>query len=450
MPWQRQRQFSSTSSGFLLPGQRVLTNAHSVEWATAVSLSLRGDDAKHSARVLAVGTECDIALLAVDDAAFWAAAPEPLQLGALPRLQDAVAVVGFPVGGDTLCVTSGVVSRVEVTNYVHGSAELLGVQIDAAINAGNSGGPVLNEEGECVGVAFQSLKDGDTENCGFVIPTPVVAHFLADFAAHGAFTGFPSLGIEWQSLEAPALRASLGMEGPKHKGGVLITRVEPTAPAASSIRRGDVLLAFNDVPVAGDGTVPFRAGERIAFGHLVSQCFVGDKARLKLLRDGEALEVSVELGSPTVLIPPFFTGTKPPYLIVAGLVFLACSEPYLRAEFGEDYEFDAPVRLLDLLFNAQAQARGQQVVLLSQVLAADINTGYDDLSNLQLLTFNDRPVSNLAGLAAAVAACTDQFFRFGLDSGETVVLDAAKARAATPGILATHGIPSAASADLMQ
>ena len=54
-------------------------------------------------------------------------------------MQDAVAVVGYPIGGDTISVTSGVVSRIEVTSYVHGSTELLGVQIDAAINSGNSG-----------------------------------------------------------------------------------------------------------------------------------------------------------------------------------------------------------------------------------------------------------------------------------------------------------------------
>ncbi len=99
LPWQRRRQFASTSSGFLIPGRRVLTNAHSVEYATAVSLMRRGDGTKYVARVLAVGTECDIALLAVDDEAFWADAAPPLQFGALPRLQDAVAVVGYPVGG---------------------------------------------------------------------------------------------------------------------------------------------------------------------------------------------------------------------------------------------------------------------------------------------------------------------------------------------------------------
>jgi hypothetical protein len=190
------------------------------------------------------------------------------------------------------------------------------------------------------------------------------------------------------------------------------------------------------------------------------------------------LEVSVELGTPTVLIPPFFAGSDPPYLIVAGLVFIPVGEPYLKAEFGEDYEYDTPVRLLDKLFNAQASAVGEQVVVLSQVLAAEVNVGYEDLTNLQVLAFNGIPVASLAGLAAAVAACGERFFRFDLDSGETVVLDAAKvrryaqalrrgasgaltrrgavcvcaatqARAATPAILATHCIPAACSRDLL-
>jgi S1-C subfamily serine protease len=67
-----------------------------------------------------------------------------------------------------------VVSRIEVTSYAHGSTELLAVQIDAAINSGNSGGPVFNEEGSCVGIAFQSLASADAENIGYVIPTPVI------------------------------------------------------------------------------------------------------------------------------------------------------------------------------------------------------------------------------------------------------------------------------------
>jgi S1-C subfamily serine protease len=63
--------------------------------------------------VLSIGIECDIALLAVDDPGFWEGV-EPLQFGPLPRLQDSVAVVGYPVGGDTISITAGVVSRIEV------------------------------------------------------------------------------------------------------------------------------------------------------------------------------------------------------------------------------------------------------------------------------------------------------------------------------------------------
>ena len=152
-------------------------------------------------------------MLTVEDEAFWEGLA-PVTFGQLPRLQDQVTVIGyalmcwgscsmpchsvsvscmaeggaplrfpsvsqirssdgivlscmyhtcsiacrFPIGGESISVTSGVVSRIEVTSYVHGAAELLGVQIDAAINSGNSGGPAFNNRGQCVGIAFQSLK----------------------------------------------------------------------------------------------------------------------------------------------------------------------------------------------------------------------------------------------------------------------------------------------------
>ena len=124
---------------------------------TQVKVKRRGSDTKFVAKVLAIGTECDIALLTVEDDAFWEGS-EAIEFGDLPRLQDDVIVVGYPIGGDTISVTSGVVSRIEVTQYTHGSSELLGIQIDAAINSGNSGGPAFDPEGACVGIAFQSLK----------------------------------------------------------------------------------------------------------------------------------------------------------------------------------------------------------------------------------------------------------------------------------------------------
>nr|5ILA_A Chain A, Protease Do-like 9 [Arabidopsis thaliana]5ILA_B Chain B, Protease Do-like 9 [Arabidopsis thaliana] len=186
LPWQRKRQYSSGSSGFIIGGRRVLTNAHSVEHHTQVKLKKRGSDTKYLATVLAIGTECDIALLTVTDDEFWEGV-SPVEFGDLPALQDAVTVVGYPIGGDTISVTSGVVSRMEILSYVHGSTELLGLQIDAAINSGNSGGPAFNDKGKCVGIAFQSLKHEDAENIGYVIPTPVIVHFIQDYEKHDKY-----------------------------------------------------------------------------------------------------------------------------------------------------------------------------------------------------------------------------------------------------------------------
>ena len=120
-----------------------MTNAHSVEYGSVVQVQRRGDDEKHAAVVEAVGNECDLALLRVDS--LFASSDGSsrgngktyaLPLGPLPPLQDEVEVLGYPAGGDSLCVTKGVVSRIEMQEYAQAGARLLSMQIDAAINPG--------------------------------------------------------------------------------------------------------------------------------------------------------------------------------------------------------------------------------------------------------------------------------------------------------------------------
>ncbi|GMQ10234.1 hypothetical protein CsSME_00053317 [Camellia sinensis var. sinensis] len=445
LPWQRKRQYSSSSSGFVIGGRRVLTNAHSVEHYTQVKLKKRGSDTKYVATVLAIGTECDIAMLTVESDEFWEGV-SPVQFGDLPTLQDAVTVVGYPIGGDTISVTSGVVSRIEILSYVHGSTELLGLQIDAAINSGNSGGPAFNDKGNCVGIAFQSLKHEDVENIGYVIPTPVIMHFIQDYEKNGAYTGFPILGVEWQKMENPDMRISMGMK-PDQKG-VRIRRIDPTATESEVLKPSDIILSFDGVDIANDGTVPFRHGERIGFSYLVSQKYTGDIAAIKVLRNSETLKFNVKLKSHRRLIPAHNKGRPPSYYIVAGLVFTTVSVPYLRSEYGKDYEYEAPVKLLDKLLHEMPKSQDEQLVVISQVLVADINIGYEEIVNTQVLAFNGQPVKNLKRLVSMVESCGDEFLKFDLDYQQIVVLRTKVAKAATLDILTTHCIPSAMSDDL--
>ncbi|KAH6798987.1 DegP protease 9 [Perilla frutescens var. frutescens] len=445
LPWQRKRQYSSSSSGFVIKGRRVLTNAHSVEHYTQVKLKKRGSDTKYVATVLAIGTECDIALLTVEDDEFWEGV-SPVEFGDLPALQDAVTVVGYPIGGDTISVTSGVVSRIEILSYVHGSTELLGLQIDAAINSGNSGGPAFNDKGTCVGIAFQSLKHEDAENIGYVIPTPVIMHFIQDYVKNGTYTGFPILGVEWQKIENPDLRLSMGMK-PDQKG-VRVRRIDPTSPEYTVLKPSDIILSFDGVDIANDGTVPFRHGERIGFSYLVSQKYTGDTAAIKVLRNSEVLKFKVKLGTHRRLVPAHNKGQPPSYYIIGGFVFSTVSVPYLRSEYGKDYEYEAPVKLLDKLLHEMPQSVDEQIVVVSQVLVADINIGYEDIVNTQVLAFNGQPVKNLKSLASMVESCNDEYLKFDLEYQQIVVLQTKNAKAATLDILSTHCIPSAMSDDL--
>lgn len=113
MPWQRKKQDFSTSSGFVISKRRIITNAHAVEYGSLIQVKKRQSETKYVATAVAVGHECDLAVLEVNDDSFWENLPV-LEFGEMPDLFEDVSVIGYPVGGDSVSITSGVVSRIEV------------------------------------------------------------------------------------------------------------------------------------------------------------------------------------------------------------------------------------------------------------------------------------------------------------------------------------------------
>ncbi|KAI5399240.1 protease Do-like 2, chloroplastic isoform X1 [Lathyrus oleraceus] len=442
LPWQKQRQFTSTGSAFMIGGRKLLTNAHCVEHDTQVKVKKRGDDSKYVAKVLARAVGCDLALLSVESEEFWRDV-EPLRFGHLPHLQDSVTVVGYPLGGDTISVTKGVVSRVEVTSYAHGSSELLGIQIDAAINPGNSGGPAFNGKGECIGVAFQVYRSEDAENIGYVIPTTVVSHFLTDYENNGKYTGFPCLGVLIQKLENPALRACLKL--PSNEG-VFVRRVEPTSDANNVLKEGDVIVSFDDIRVGCEGTVPFRSNERIAFHYLISQKFAGDTAELGIIRAGKSIKAKVILNPRIHLVPFHIDEGQPSYLIIAGLVFTPLSEPLIE----EEREDCIGLKLLAKARYSFARFEGEQIVILSQVLANELNIGYEDMNNQQVIKFNGVRIKNIHHLAHLIDSCKDKYLCFEFEDSYAAVLEREAVIAASSSLLRDYGIQSERSSDLLK
>merc|ERR1712203_1182238 len=167
-------------TGFVIAGQRIVTNAHVVMDVTVLQVVKQGDPTKFRGRVAAIAHDIDLAVVQIDDDVFWKTAPEASLSDGFPELYSEVKVVGFPAGGSTVCVTKGVVSRIDAHLYAHpncvgnsaGSrnsppASLI-LQIDAAINGGNSGGPAFDKFGAVIGVASSGVAC--QQNVGYIIP----------------------------------------------------------------------------------------------------------------------------------------------------------------------------------------------------------------------------------------------------------------------------------------
>jgi hypothetical protein len=360
----------------------------------------------------------------------------------LPSLSDRVAVLGFPIGGDRLSITEGIVSRIEMYLYAHSQRNLLAIQIDAAINSGNSGGPVVMN-GEIVGIAFEAMDEA--ENVGYMVGAPIVKHFLHDIE-QGVQDGFPDLGIVIQALESKAHRRSLGLS-PKSHSGVLITGVVHGSSAWGILKQDDVLLMLDQKNVAADGSIRFRKGERIDLSYQVSRHHVGDTMAVKVYREGAVLSLELPMKPPRLLVAEDSYDVKPTYYLYGGLLFVPLSRDLLTT-WGSDWWQDAPPEIISIYENEIRSASRSEVVILQKVLADRVNQGYHDFEALIIERVQGRKIRNLKELIRIVESSKDEFIRFQSQDGDVIVLDRESVEKRNRSILRRYGVPFDRSVNL--
>jgi S1-C subfamily serine protease len=454
-PWELSYQQTSGGSACIVDGQRILTNAHVVAHQLFVQALKPGDSKKYTARVLHVDHDRETALLTVDDPTFFEGTT-PVRFGELPPRNAKVTVYGFPVGGNELCVTAGVVSRIEVRTYTHSQRNLLAMQTDAAINPGNSGGPVFMD-GELVGIAFQSYKRKDLEKSGYVVPISVIRHMFDDLE-DGKISGVPDLGVYWQKLENDALRAYFELA--PDQVGVRVSRVLEGSSAHGRLEIDDVITSIDGTTVASDGTVALREHDRVQFEYLISQRQIGSTVELAVLRRGHPTKIELTLAPYISLVPPPRPDRRPTYFIFAGLLFTPLSYEYITEwEWARDHYRYGTYR-----HDGFPSARRRQVVVIHQVLAHEINLGYHLMREMVVERINGVEISDIRDVVHALESPRSKFHVIETDYhgprseshrsdyhssyGTCIVLDAAKAPGATAEILERHGISSDRSPDL--
>ncbi len=264
-------------SGFVFDADGyIITNHHVVDGATEVKVRF-ADQVDHAAKIIGSDPQSDLALLKID-------ANEPLPhltLGDSDKIRvgEDVVAVGNPFGlGGT--VTRGIVSA--VGRDINAGPYVDFIQTDAAINRGNSGGPLFDIDGNVIGVnsAIYSPSGGNV-GVGFAIPSNIVKEVVAQLRDKGSVSrGW--LGVSIQSV-TPDIAAALGLDEAQ---GALVASVVADAPAKGQLETGDVILTFGGEPVGSSRDLP----------KLVAATNAGSTVEIGIVRDGDRKTVEVKVG----------------------------------------------------------------------------------------------------------------------------------------------------------
>ena len=436
IPWSTDAPMESSGSGCVIDNNLILTNAHVVTDVTFLQVRKEGDPRRYQASVVAVSHEADLALITVDDNLFFEDIT-PLRLGNLPQPREEVVVYGYPMGGDALSTTQGVISRVESSRYTHSGLSLLTVQIDAAINPGNSGGPAIIND-RIIGVAMQTMNQAD--NISYVIPVPVIEHFINDIS-DGNYGGFPSAGFTYQTIRNEAFSAMYGIS--QEQTGVIVTKIAFDSPSSAVLEIGDILVEIAGKPISGDGTVELRSGNRTRLDYMISRCQIGESITLGVIRDGLTQTVEVQLTTTLrdlTLIPNKIYDTAPEYFIFGGIVFMPLSLNYLES-WGYDWYLNTVDYLsYPFLFDNWRTEESSEIVVLTFTLPAEVNTGYESLQNEIIVSIDGVPVTDFNQFVELVDNCDEQFIKFTTNLGNIMVLDREEAISSNDTIMERYGI----------
>lgn len=438
-PWKKRAMSPSVGSGFVIGGNRILTNAHNVSNNKYVEIKKQNLAKRYPAEVAYIGHDCDLAILTVQEAGFFDDMVA-LELGEIPAAHSTVQTYGFPIGGQHVSVTEGVVSRVQMDLYVHSMADShLVIQTDAAINPGNSGGPVV-QDGRVVGVAFQGLAAA--ENIGYMIPTTVIRHFLKDIS-DGLYDGFGSIGFSFfPGLHNEGYRDYLKV--PAGTDGVVVTGIIKGSSLEGVVEAGDVLTQVANLDIDNDGMIEIY-GLRLHLSEAVEQRQLGEKLEMVLYRGGERMVVTAEVAlNRPVLAYWREYDIRPRYYVYGGLTFVPLSRNYLEA-WGKSWMADIPFYLRYLFHNSRqlnTQRDRKEYVVLSTILSDEVNSYAAPFEDQVVESINGVEVMSMDDLPGALAGSKNGFCEISFMGNSTpLVLDRSAVNLRESGILGKYQVP---------
>jgi S1-C subfamily serine protease len=435
-PWVKGVANQNFGSGVVIKGNRILTNAHVVEYGTDIFVQARPGGDKVEAKIEALNYDVDLAILSVKDDKFFQKRPPLARQKLLPKIQNTVAVYGFPIGGNDLSITKGEVSRIDSFNYGYRGIGLI-IQVSASINPGNSGGPALVGD-KMVGLVVSRAQNA--QNIGYVIPNEEIEIFLNGLKDNH-FEGKPMIapGLSVQVLENEALRRRFKVE-PSVRG-LLVQSA--TIEASPRLKPNDVIKSIGTHPIDNTGMVQLDNGVQAFYLYLVPRLAQDERVPVTVWRQGREFEASLPVTTKDNRLLRPYEGEPLSYFIHGPLVFAVAKS--------DDISLYAQMNRTLYLDNGPLVTRredfvrfpGEELVVVSaRMFVHPISKGYAEPVGRVVKDVNGTAIKSLRHLVETMRDSTDEFLtiRFFDNWSETMVFDRKEMVKATDDILEDNGI----------
>lgn len=404
IPWQKQQSGTRRGLGVVLEGRKILVTGQIVADATYIELELPESGKKLAAKVDVVDYEANLALLtpaapAKEDDFFEGLAPMSVDTSA--RIGDELEVWQAGRVGDII-VTPLEISKVATEGYVVPNAGFLVYEAIGIIRseANSFTLPVVKDEK----LAGLLLRYDSKNQVATILPAPIIDHFLND-VKDGKHDGFPSLGVKFEVTMDDQFREYLGLK--EDAPGVFVSSVQAgTTADKAGVEKGDVMISINGHEIDARGDYKDPQYGALSISHVVrGQAFVGDEAKLVVLRDGKELTLTGKLARKEpedYLVWPYTFDRAPRYLLNGGLLFQELTQPYLDA-FGDRSAGGAILRLSKIARHPEEyeEAGRKKLIFLSAVLPTPSTQGYERLGGQVVNTVNGQAIKDMNDLDEA-------------------------------------------------
>ena len=449
-PWTKSAPVDMTGSGVVIEGRRILSNAHVVLFASQVQVQANQAGDKIPATVEAVAVDMDMAILKLEDESFFASHPPLPRARNLPEIKDSVVLYGYPQGGNSLSLTKGIVSRIEFVGYSELAAGLR-IQIDAAVNPGNSGGPAVAGD-KMIGLAFSKLAGG-AQNIGYIIPCEEIELFLTRIG-DGHYHFKPGIFDVTQTLENPALRPYLKLD--KAAEG-LIVREPQSTNADYPLKTWDLITRIGSTPVDDEGMVKAPANLHVGLAYLAQKLETNGTIPLTVIRGGKEVSVKLPFGPRPEMAIPTLRGTYPSYFVYGPVVFTTATVEFVQSLMADADHVWAGYLMakgspLVRRWGDKPAFKGEQLVVVPcPMFPHKLSQGYSNPGGEVVKNINGKAIKNLGHLVEVLRDSKDEFIVIEFEGGnnERMVFPRAEMVAATEEILTDNGVRSQGSPDTL-